>query len=329
MRRALLLTVGRLTRAVCLVHSASRGVGAQQIQPTARDLQILFISGAKFSLNNRSLDAMFSSMYLLTGGGRHSVALVTDDGVVLVDTKGPGWGPALREKIRLVSDLPVTMIINTTPIGGGANGDFPDVVDIVAHENTKARLAGMDAFSGQNARFLPNKVFKEQLSLPLETAGARDGTNRVDVYYFGPGPSDGDTVVVFPSWGVAYLGDLFPDKAVPAIETSSGGSPVSLPETLAKALARLRKEGIDILIPGRAQPPSTKGVGRWFSLKDLQEYTDFNQDFLESVRTSFRAGKSVDNAMAALSVLSDKYKQYGMEQAKASIEAIYKELEKR
>ncbi len=63
----------------------------------------------------------------------------------------------------------------------------------------------------------------------------------------------------------------------------------------------------------------------WMTWDDLAEYADFNRDFLTAVQAAFDAGQSVDEAAATLTV-SDRYANYGMEQARANIEAIYAEL---
>ena len=65
----------------------------------------------------------------------------------------------------------------------------------------------MDAFAGDKRRFLPNKTFADRLAL---TSGA----DQIELYYFGPGHTDGDAVVVFPGARLAYFGDLFPGKRV-------------------------------------------------------------------------------------------------------------------
>jgi glyoxylase-like metal-dependent hydrolase (beta-lactamase superfamily II) len=52
-------------------------------------------------------------LYVLTGGGGNSLALMRDDGVVLIDTKFTGWGRPLLDAIQAVTDKPVTTIINT------------------------------------------------------------------------------------------------------------------------------------------------------------------------------------------------------------------------
>ena len=84
----------------------------------------------------------------------------------------------------------------------------------------------------------------------------------------------GDAVVVFPAFGLAYLGELFPGKTAPTIDSSHGGSAVAFPDTLARAVAALK--GVEIIVPGRVAP-SNRGnlLKRLPSLKDLQEYADF------------------------------------------------------
>ena len=67
---------------------------------------------------------------------------ITNDGVVVVDTKLAGWGQVLLDKIKTVTTKPVIRIINTHTHGDhtGSNNMFPAAVDIVAQENTKANM---------------------------------------------------------------------------------------------------------------------------------------------------------------------------------------------
>ena len=113
------------------------------------------------------------------------------------------------------------------------------------------------------------------------------------------------------------------DKRAPIIDVANGGSGVAFPATLAKAVAALKD--IPRIIPGHAVSPPGSPVSRWITLADLQEYADFNRDFLVAVRAAIAARRSAAEAAATLS-LPDRYKSYDMRQAKANIEAIYKEL---
>ena len=274
---------------------------------------------------------VMDTLYHLSGGGANSLALIDEinGGVVLIDTKRRGWGQAVRDALDGVTDLPVTTIINTHahPDHAGSNGEFKATVQVVAHENTRANLARM----GADAASLPSKTFADRFSL-------LEDLDRIELYHFGPAHTDGDIVVVFPEKGVAYMGGLFPSKATPVIDTENGGSGVAFPDTLAKAVAEIR--GVSRVVTGHGQPPVTyAGRGRletganrpWRGLmtwEDLKEYADFNRDFLAATERAFRAGLSADEAAAALE-LPERYKDYGMEHAKANIEAIYDELANR
>ena len=268
-------------------------------------------------------------LYNLWGGGANTVALIDEinGGVVLVDTKRPGWGAALRAAVAQVTDLPVTTIITTTahPDHAGANADFPEVPLIIAHENTRANL---DRAGGQNAAGRPTTTFADRFTL-------LEDLDRIELHYFGPAHTDGDIVVVFPEKQTAYLGALFPEKAVPAIDRANGGSGVAFPETLAKAAAAI--DGVTRVITGRGPRPFTyagrgpradverRAAGR-MSWDDLEEYADFTREFLAAVETAFRAGRSAGDAAADLR-LPARYADYGTEHAQATVEAIYAELE--
>src|SRR5881296_2854348 len=149
------------------------------------------------------IEKVKDNLYMITGAdptdrslfsGGNTGVFITDNGVVVVDTKLTGWGQVLLDRIKTVTNKPVTTIINTHTHGDhtGSNNMFPATVEIVAHENTKANMMKMDAFKGEKAKFLPKRTYTDKLSLG-------SGKDRVDLYYFGPGHTNGDTFVVYPS----------------------------------------------------------------------------------------------------------------------------------
>ena len=268
------------------------------------------------------------TLYVLLGGGGNSLALVAEDGVVLIDTKSPGWGQAISDAVEAVTEKPVRTIINTHAHldHTGGNVEFPGATAIVAHENTKVAMEKMAEFRGANARFLPNQTIHDKLSL-------LDGRDRIDLYYFGAGHTNGDLVVVFPAKRVAYFGDLFPSKAAPVIDTANGGSGVRFPDTLAKAVAQI--SGVSRVITGHEEglsaERSTSAVSvdistpRTMTWSDLQEYAEFNRDFLAAVQEAIKAGKTVEQAVSTLT-LPERYHAYDMHEAAANVRAIYREL---
>jgi cyclase len=252
------------------------------------------------------------NLYVITGGGGNTAAFVTDKGVVVVDTKLAGWGERILEKIRSVTDKPVTMIINTHTHGDhvGSNEAFPPTVEIVAHENTKTNMEKMPAFQGEKTAFLPKRTYKDKLSLLA-------GRDRVDLYYFGRGHTDGDTIIVFPFVRTAHTGDLFARRGTPLIDVNNGGSGVAYPETVAKAAAGI--VGVETVVPGHS------AVTDW---QAFREYGEFNRDFLTAVQAAHKAGKTTDEAASSLQ-LPDRWKEYDMRALKDNVSKIYAELEQR
>src|SRR5215471_14360937 len=154
------------------------------------------------------------NLYVIANGGGNTAVFITEKGVVVVDTKNPGNGPGILEKIKSVTPKPVIMVINTHTHGDhvGSNSAFTGAVEFVAHENTKANMEKMQAFqSEEGKKFLPGKTYKDKLSL-------LSGADKIDLYYFGRGHTGGDTFVVFPALKVMHSGDLFPTKGTPIMD---------------------------------------------------------------------------------------------------------------
>jgi glyoxylase-like metal-dependent hydrolase (beta-lactamase superfamily II) len=248
-------------------------------------------------------DATFS-------GGNVGV-FITANGVVLVDTKLATWGQTFLDRVKSVTNKPVTMIINTHTHGDHTGNDdkFGTNVEIVAQDNTKANMAKMDAFKGDKAVFLPKKTFKDAMTLG-------SGKEQINLYYFGAGHTNGDAMVYFPALRVLQTGDLFARKDAPRIDRANGGSGVAYPQTLSKAVATLKSLNIDVVVPGHAP------LMKW---SDLQEYQRYITDLLNEVQTARRAGKNADAAAAAID-LSNKYKGYTSEGMKLAVQAIYEDM---
>jgi len=245
-----------------------------------------------------------------TFSGGNVAVFITDGGVTLVDDKLAGWGQAVLDKVKSVTNKPITTIINTHTHGDhtGNNGFFGANVEIVAQENTKTNMQKMDVFKGEGAKFLPAKTYKDKTSLG-------SGKDRIDLYYFGSGHTSGDTFVVFPALRVLHTGDMFAWKDGPLCDRNNGGSCVDFPRTLQRAIADIKN--VDTVIPGHS-PMQTP--------KDLQEYQRFTADMLAHATTAMKAGKSVDDAFASFKI--DKYPGYKNERVKAAIQAVYDELKK-
>lgn len=249
------------------------------------------------------------NLYVVRQGGGNTAAFVTAAGVVLVDTKLAGWGERIMQQVRTVTDKPVTTIVNTHTHGDhvGSNEFFPASVEIVAHANTKANMERMPAFAGGKAQFLPDRTYTDRLTIG-------SGADRVELRYFGPAHTNGDTIVVFPSLRVAHTGDLFAGLGTPLVDVNNGGSAVAYPATLKKAAAGLTD--VDTVIPGHADP---------MARDKFVEFGEFNAAFLAAVRQAITDGRTAEQAAAELTVPA-KFNAYTMGNTQANVTAIYAEL---
>lgn len=262
--------------------------------------------------NVAQMQKVKDNLYVIIGGGGNTAALVTEPGVIVVDTKVRGWGNAILDKIKSVTDKPVTTIINTHTHGDhvGSNPEFPATVEVIAHENCKASMEKMPMFQTEEGKkYLPKQTFKDKLSFT-------NGKVSIDLYYFGRGHTGGDTIVVFPALKVAHTGDLFAGKSAPIMDVNNGGSGVEYPKTLMKAASSIH--GVETVIPGHS------AVTDW---KAFQEYGEFMRDFVAAVEQAHKEGKTSEQAAESLK-LPDKYQGYNMGRARTDVMVIYNELKK-
>ena len=280
------------------------------------------------------------NLYVLRGGGKtvslggvelpnagNTVAFLTAEGVVLVDTKLSGWGQPILDKLKEITDKPVTTIINTHThfdhVGG--NPEFPATVEVIAHQNTARLMREMrpvtggppqpNIFQENDGRGLPNRTFRDRLTLG-------SGEERIELYYFGRSHTGGDAWVVFPAQRVLHAGDVFAHKAVPPLDANNGGSGIEYPRTIAKALSALT--GIDTVVTGHY--PTT------LTMADLKTYGDFVREFVQAVRTAKEGGRAIEDFVDGWE-MPERFVREGYVQAthlrplRGDVEVVWNEVE--
>ncbi len=275
-------------------------------------------------------DNLYVLKALTNGGGGNTSVFITANGVTVVDTKNPGWGQPLLEKIKTITNNPVTMIINTHTHGDHVSGnvEFPATVDVVSHENTKANMAAMrppsftappaggpapNIFAAHQGHNLPKRTFKDKL-----TIGA--GADRIDLYYFGPAHTNGDAMVFFPSARVLHMADVFANKGLPGMDANNGGTGIGYAATLTKAANWADSANVEKIVNGHNAATTTRA--------ELREFISYIQDFVKAVQDGKKAGKSVDETASAWKTPA-KYAGYEAApvpvRVRANVDLIYKE----
>ena len=293
MKRVIVLAMLLMTGALSLVVTASQqpaaGTAAQPAAPKVVEVEKLR-----------------DNLFMLKGGGGNTAVFVGTTGVVVVDTKLPDWGRPVLEAIRNLTRKPITTIINTHTHGDHVSGnvEFPATVEVIVQENTAANMKEMRAstqtapsgqppniFKANNGRGMPTKTFKDRMTIGT-------GADRIDLYYFGRGHTDGDAWVVFPTLRAMHAGDIFSGKNIPGLDAVNGGSGLEIADSLTKAADTVKN--VDTIITGHS---------RTMTMADLREYAQFNRDFANDVRTAKAAGKSADEVAKTWKIPA-KYADY-------------------
>lgn len=168
----------------------------------------------------------------------NSTALITNEGIVLVDDKFPVDHDNIIALLKTVTDQPVKWVINTHHHGdhSGGNAALQAMgAQVVASE--QARRYMVDG----NQQGMPTVTFDDHAYLHV-------GGKAVEVYYFGRAHTGGDVFVYFPGQRVLAAGDAFTygDATPQLVDYVNGGSAKDWPATLDSAL----RLDFDTVVPG-------------------------------------------------------------------------------
>src|SRR2546428_2194944 len=243
------------------------------------------------------------NLYEITGGGANTLIRVTNQGLIVVDTKNPGDENynRLMEEIRSVTDQAVKFVINTHhhPDHVGTNQKFIDAgAQVVALEALKTWMGNDPRTKDIPGR--PTQTFAKDYTLKLADAEVR-------LYSFGRGHTGDDTMVYFPDMKVVMVSDQITD-ATPIVDFANGGSAVEWTKILDGVLAL----DFDMAIPGRGEPKSKA---------DVQAYRDKFASLVKRASDAIKAGATRDQL--AMQVKTD---DLGWQVQPAFFGSLYDEL---
>jgi glyoxylase-like metal-dependent hydrolase (beta-lactamase superfamily II) len=204
-------------------------------------------------------------LYMVTGFGGNSTVRVTDQGVILVDTKNLGESVYndLVAQIKTVTNQPIkyVFITHVHQDHAGNIGRFVKAgAQVYTYEGLKKNLetGGLDGkgyTSPAGKPDPPNFTFSKDKEVSL-------GKVKAKAYHFANAHTGGDAVVYFPDVKVVALGDEFVAQP-PNSDYPNGGSILGWP----KALGEVLKLDFDTAIPGHGNDPLTKADVQAFQHK--------------------------------------------------------------
>jgi glyoxylase-like metal-dependent hydrolase (beta-lactamase superfamily II) len=226
---------------------------------------------------------------VLEGSGGNIAVLHGPEGKLLVDA---GMSKAnVQAALDSVGRGPVRYVVNTHWHFDHTDGNawmHETGATIVAHENTRKRMAAATRVDAWNFTFppspagaLPQIAFRGVTALHFnETAVALEP--------YAPAHTDGDVRVAFTGLDVVHLGDTWWNGHYPFIDYSTGGS--------INGMIRAAEENVDAVTDKTIAIPGHGPVG---GRKELTEFRDLLRRVRDAVADLKKQGRSADEVVAA------------------------------
>jgi glyoxylase-like metal-dependent hydrolase (beta-lactamase superfamily II) len=202
------------------------------------------------------------NLYMITGDGGNAEVLITDKGVLLVDTKLPGerdYNELLRV-IGTVTKQPIKVVIIThhhVDHAGNIDRFIASGAQVIGQRNMPERMAAYFVPRRMSARLTPPTTLYDK------TYDVKLGEEQAKLYNFGPAHTGDDTIVLFPKLKTVVFGDLVVADPLPPLFDGGpgGGSLRGLANTLGEAL----KLDWDAAVPGHGERPLTRADSTYWS----------------------------------------------------------------
>jgi cyclase len=211
-------------------------------------------------------------------------ALVSDDGVAIVDCGYAPAAPKLEAALKAISNKPIKYLLNTHWHGDHteANSYFGKSAIIIAQENARKKMEkGGGAFRPSPAMALAAVTFDDRLTLHMKSG-------EILGVHFDHGHTDTDTVYFFPGGKVVQTGDDFvnwPVPGFPAIEMDNDGNGGVDGQIAAQEYILAHTPADVKIIPGH---------GNLASRDDLVKMIAVLKDTRATVQAGISRGKSLD-----------------------------------
>lgn len=244
--------------------------------------------GASASIQSQTLRG---NITVLSGAGGNIAVLHVAASTLLVDSGVAGAGPNIRKALESISSVPVRYVVNTHWHFDHTDGNAAlgaEGATILAHENTRRRLAVATRVDGWDFTFepsppaaLPSIVSRGELQIYV-------GPAAVVLEPYEHAHTDTDLSVAFLDADVLHVGDTWWNGHYPFIDYSTGGSIDGMVRAAEANVSRVSDR--TLVIPGHG-PVGGK--------RELTEYRDMLRSIRDSVAKLKAEGKSADEAVMA------------------------------
>jgi len=284
-----------------------------------------FTLGALALIKKSSLSAWFDPSWKITML-RDNIGVFTErggtiafmlykKGIVVVDAQFPDTSQHLIEELKKRSGEPFTKLINTHHHMDHTSGNisFKGIVShVLAHENSlKNQKRVAVAQKAEDKQLYPDQTFSDTWCEEI-------GGEKICLYYFGRGHTDGDAMIHFQHAGIVHMGDLMFNRRHPFVDRSAGASMKSWIEVLDKAVKKFGNKTQYVF--GHAQD----GYDVTGNADDLKKFSDYLGQVLHFAESEIKAGKTKEEFLKNTAIPGNT--EWAGEGIQRPLQAAYEEL---
>lgn len=219
--------------------------------------------------------------------------LIQPDSVVVVDSQFREQAGHLLDEIKKHPAAPVKYLINTHHHGDHTSGNiaFKGIAQhILAHENSKSNQINAAKKNGNETdQLYPDMIYSDRWQDMI-------GDELIDIQYWGPAHTNGDSIIHFQQANIAHIGDLMFNRRYPFIDKNAGARIDNWIQILHQMQSYFDQDTLFIF--GHARD----GYQVTGNKDDLAAFADYFTALLEFVSTKIKAGLSKDDIMAATEI---------------------------
>lgn len=291
----------------------------QFIQSTALTLGALTFAQQKviaaFFENPWKIKMLTNEIGIFNEKGGTIVFLLSRNGIAVVDSQFPDTAPHLIDELKKKSDQAFDVLINTHHHGDHSSGNiaFKGLVKhVLAHENSKANQQRVaKEKKNEDQQLYPDQTY-------TDTWCQKIGKEKICLQYFGPGHTNGDSLVHFQHADIVHMGDLVFNRRHPYIDKSAGANIKNWIDLLDKAINKFSKK--TTYVYGH----SGTGYDITGTADDLKAFGDYLGNLLQFVEGEIKSGKTKEEIIKATAIPgADQWKGDGIERP---LSAAYEEL---
>jgi len=226
------------------------------------------------------------NVFILQGAGGNIGILTGKDGIFMIDDQFSALSDKIKDKLKTISDQPVTYLINSHHHGDHTGGNLnfqKDGALIFAHQNVRKRLKA----DTTKTNGLPIVTFNDEINLHING-------NDIVVTHVHNAHTDGDALIYFPQSNVLHTGDTFFNGMFPYIDLKSGGSidgDIAAAETGLSLINKNTK-----IIPGH---------GPMANYTDYKAYLKMLKSIRDNINRAISEGKSESEIVGNESLTSE------------------------